>query len=417
MSTKAGMTVSGLDPYVLARRQLERDRERTRQWPQLLARKQERMRTSPFAFLRGSAPLFYDALAGAPDLRQGPPGRGWIVGDAHVENFGVFRPRTCEHDASGSRRGQPPHVVFAPNDFDEALVGPLRYDVLRLATSVLLLGRERGIDAAAVLAGAEALLRAHAQQVFARTPRLPAPPPLIASLIAAAAGRKRVAFLAARTGSAGGRRRFVRGERYLDVSKRLAEQARAAFARYLAQLSPDDRPAAEQGRVVDVAFRVAGTGSLGCLRLAVLAAGGGEPDGCWVLEMKEAAPPAAAPLLDGLGGREPEANERVVAAARACLRYPPRLLGTTALGGRPMVVRRLAPQEDKLDAAAVDGDTLPGVASYCGALLGDAHRRGAVELPRRPWTDAHRAALLRAAVGCAALHAAAWLAYFDLTRS
>jgi uncharacterized protein (DUF2252 family) len=407
------MTDAEPDPYRLARRQLDRDRERTRQRPHLLTRKLERMRGSPFAFLRGSAPLFYEALAGAPELRGGPAGRGWIVGDAHVENFGVFRPCTFEQDAGGSRGGQPPRVVFAPNDFDEALVGPLRYDVLRLATSVLLLGRERGLDAAAGLAGAEAVLRAHSQQLFARARRLPAPPPVIASLIAAAARRKRVAFLAARTESAGGQRRFVRGDRYLDLSPRLAAEARAAFARYLAQLSPDDRPTAEQGRVVDVAFRVAGTGSLGCLRLAVLVAGRGGPDGCWVFEMKEAAPSAATVLL---GGRDLAANERVVAAARACLRLPPRLLGTADLGGRPMVVRRLAPQEDKLDAAAVDGGTLVGVASYCGALLGDANRRGAVELPQRPWTEADRASLLAAAVRCSALHTAAWLAYFDLLR-
>jgi uncharacterized protein (DUF2252 family) len=415
------MTDTGPDPFLLARRQLDRDRERARQCPQrlgphLLARKLERMRGSPFAFLRGSAPLFYEALAGARDLRGGPAGRGWIVGDAHLENFGVFRPCTFAQDAGGERAGQAPRVVFAPNDFDEAVVGPLRYDVLRLATSVLLLGRERGIDATAGLAGAGAMLRAHSRQLFSRAPRLPAPPPRIARLLAAAASRKRAAFLAARTEPGNGHRRFVRGDRYLGVSRSLAARARAAFARYLAQLSPDDRPTAAEGRVVDVAFRVAGTGSLGSLRLAVLVAGRGEPDGCFVFEMKEAAPPAAAVLLGARALAALEPNERVLAGARACLRFPPRLLGTASVGGRPMVVRRLAPQEDKLDAAAFDGEALAPMASYCGALLGDAHRRGAVALPPRPWAEAERHQLLAAAVRCAALHTAAWLAYFDLLR-
>src|SRR5580765_527884 len=107
------MTDAALDPYRLARRQLERDRERTRRLPHplgahLLARKLERVRASPFAFLRCSAPLFYEALAGARDLRGGPAGRGWIVGAAHLENFGVFRPCTFEQDAGGERAGEAP---------------------------------------------------------------------------------------------------------------------------------------------------------------------------------------------------------------------------------------------------------------------------------------------------------------------
>src|SRR5437016_1082570 len=87
-----------LDPVRLAHRQLELDRERTARFPDLFARKLLRMSASPLGFLRGAAPLFYEILAARPELANGPGGEGWVVGDAHLENFGAYRP---EHGDAG----------------------------------------------------------------------------------------------------------------------------------------------------------------------------------------------------------------------------------------------------------------------------------------------------------------------------
>ena len=84
-------TPNTLDPFALARWQIDRDREITRKTPGLLEHKRERMVCSPLAFLRGSADLFHRIMALRPDLMVGPDGDGWIIGDLHVENFGAFR--------------------------------------------------------------------------------------------------------------------------------------------------------------------------------------------------------------------------------------------------------------------------------------------------------------------------------------
>lgn len=53
-------------------------------------------------------------------------------GDAHISNFGLF--------ASPERR-----VLFDLNDFDEASLAPWEWDVKRLATSVVVGGRDNGL--------------------------------------------------------------------------------------------------------------------------------------------------------------------------------------------------------------------------------------------------------------------------------
>src|SRR5689334_6731198 len=125
-----------LDPGQLARRQIALDTARTRRFRHLFDRKAGRMRASALALLRGAAPLWYELLRAEPRLAAGPAGDGWLVGDAHVENFGAF-----VGDARGAKKPQP---VFDVNDFDDCFVGPLRLDVLRLATSFLLAARELG---------------------------------------------------------------------------------------------------------------------------------------------------------------------------------------------------------------------------------------------------------------------------------
>src|SRR5262245_25158554 len=295
----------------LARRQLERDQRATGAFPQLFARKVARMRASAHGFLRGSAPMFYEILRARPDLARGPGGEGWLVGDLHVENFGAYRPTSFG-------RGDP--AVFGPNDFDDAIGGPWRFDMLRLLTSVLLAARGAGVDGTEARALAASALGGWCER---RLPRQPRP---IQSLLDKVRNRTRRELLADRTEVVGGKRRFIRGERYRDLSPALAAAARYAFAGYVHTLGPLAAP--ERFEIVDVAFRVAGTGSLGSLRVAVLVTGHGGHEGHWIFDMKEEHAPSASGLLRVPRG-EPAA--RVLLAMRSCLARPPAMGGSTRL--------------------------------------------------------------------------------------
>src|SRR5271167_628367 len=92
----------------------------------LMPLKNARMSVSPFTFYRGAAPLMAADLATLP--RTGLQVQ--ICGDAHVQNLGAF---------GGGPDG---HLIFDINDFDETIRGPWEWDVKRMATSLILAGRE-----------------------------------------------------------------------------------------------------------------------------------------------------------------------------------------------------------------------------------------------------------------------------------
>lgn len=403
-----------LDPLRLARRQLEIDRERTGRFPHLLAHKADRMSPSPFALLRGSAPLFYEVLERHPTLAEGPPGEGWLVGDCHLENFGAYRTDALTTKETRASRAHDA-IAFDLNDFDDAFVGPWRFDVLRLTTSLILAGRELGTDGRTTLALAEALVAAYVESAFRkRPPAKTAPAPhAVTALVEKVRERSRKQLLDARTEIVHGERRFVRGPRYEAIPPKLRARAEKAFAKYAKRLADAERPPAEALEPIDAAFRVAGTGSLGCLRVAVLVRGKGGPDGAWIFDLKEEDSPSAACLV-----RPPRLDpaERIVTAIRACVAHPPRMIGTTNLRGSSMFARRLTPQEDKIDFAHLKTADLDPLARHLGTLLGAAHRRGATRIPKKPWNAEARGAILERAIALSGMHEAMYLAYSQLVR-
>lgn len=86
-----------------------------------------RMAVSPFTFFRGAALPMAADLASLPNSGL----KVQLCGDAHLLNFGVY--------GTPERR-----MVFDMNDFDETSVGPFEWDVMRLASSIVLASRERG---------------------------------------------------------------------------------------------------------------------------------------------------------------------------------------------------------------------------------------------------------------------------------
>ena len=104
----------------------------------LLPIKYFRMSHSPFAFFRGAVSIMAADLA-----RLAQSGlHVQLCGDAHMQNMGSF----------ASPAG---NLIFDLNDFDETILGPWEWDVKRMATSIILAGREAGQKRAVNRAAAE----------------------------------------------------------------------------------------------------------------------------------------------------------------------------------------------------------------------------------------------------------------------
>ncbi len=346
------------------------------------------MLASAHAFLRGSAPLFYELLRERPDLLPSLAGDGIIVGDMHLENVGAYRADDDE-------------VVFGLNDFDDAAQGPWALDILRLAASAFLASRSFGADGPLLVGLVEGLAHAHARSAGGAARALPVPA-VVQELLERAARRTGAELLDERAPRLRGRRRISRGERYIELPARVRRAAPGLVASYLS-----DRPGGF--RIEDCAQRIAGTGSLGVVRVAVLLSleDGRER----LLDFKEARPSAVAALV-----RQPPGDdaERMVRAARALSERPPKRLRAVRVAplGLSFVGRRFTPQEDKLDLARLHpGHRLDELFAFVGQLLGRAHRRAARTPPRRSWSDREIRALVGAAAELAAEVLGVHLAY------
>src|SRR5271165_1292629 len=122
---------------------------------ELLPIRYARMRTDPFAFLRGAAAVM------AADLARTPVAgiRMQACGDAHLANFGSY----------ATPEGTP---VFDINDFDETLPAPFEWDLKRLATSLVVAGRVAQYSEKAACALARTAARSYREHM-AEMARLP----------------------------------------------------------------------------------------------------------------------------------------------------------------------------------------------------------------------------------------------------
>ena len=92
--------------------------------PELVQLKYDLMAENMYRFYRGTCHLFYEDLAqNEKKLPQSPV--AWICGDLHLENFGTFK---------GDNR----MVYFDLNDFDEAILAPVLWELVRIVTSIFI---------------------------------------------------------------------------------------------------------------------------------------------------------------------------------------------------------------------------------------------------------------------------------------
>jgi hypothetical protein len=340
-----------------------------------LRRKLDALAATPFRFFRGTFHLMArDLLEGrVPGAAAAAPD-ALIVGDLHLENFGVYR------GASGE-------LSFDVNDFDDVGCGPADLDVKRLCTSAFLLP---GLGQTPRLAAARAIARGWADAVERIGGRFPVAPYAdqaegLCKELLAEKGKRTQQELIAKVAPDKGHARFSdaaqAATRMARVGKAWQATAQRSFDEYAASLRQLKAELPGHLQVLDAVYRFRGTGSLGRLRFWLLVEHeGGQGGGKHVFEIKEARPSA----LDEARGRPPPPQRARVqtAAIRRMQGDPwPRVAGTH-LGKAPALGREIQPEEEKVESdrfAAGQGDAghaqLLSYAAQCGEVIGRMHCR------------------------------------------
>src|SRR5476649_2096464 len=251
--------------------------------------------------LRGAASIM------AYDLSETPTSgiRTQIGGDCHLMNFGEF--------------GTPErNIIFDINDFDETLPGPWEWDIKRLCASIVLAGRHRGFAEAdnqnAVLAAAHSY-RDKMAEFAAMSPlqcwysRIDADQ--LAQLSSTALVSRRLAAEVMRARSQTGEALLAKTTELVDGQRRIKDtppllfhpqhwpgfekQMRTVFQRYRLTVPDDRRHLLDRYKLVDVALKVVGVGSVGT-RCAVALLMNGERAPLF-LQFKEARESVLAPYV------------------------------------------------------------------------------------------------------------------------
>jgi uncharacterized protein (DUF2252 family) len=304
--------------------------------PDRLALKFAKMRTSPFAFLRGTCHLFYQRRTARHVYDDAPT--TWVCGDLHLENFGSYK-------------GDNGLVYFDINDFDEAVLAPCTWDLVRFLASILVAARSIAVRQPSAFLLCRTFVDAYATTLAggkARWVERQTAEGIVRQLLDTLQSRTRLAFLSTRT-QRRGRRRVLRtdGKKALPTTDAQREQV-VSFMRGFAAEQPNPR----FFRVLDVARRIAGTGSLGVDRYAILVEGKGSPDRNYLLDLKLALPSS---LLPRLKTRQPhwktEAH-RVVGVMQRMQAVSMAFLHPVVMRKKPYVLRALQPSEDRVTLAA-----------------------------------------------------------------
>lgn len=308
--------------------------------PELVKLKYELMRGNAFVFFRGSCHLFYEDWPKNSPLNQAPA--AWSCGDLHLENFGSYK---------GDNR----LAYFDINDFDEGILAPCTWDVTRLVTSILVAAHTLKLEESEALALCYVFLDSYTTNLVkgkARTVEKETAEGMVKDHLESLKQRTRKDFLDKRTEEKKGKRRFIiDNDRFEECSEEKREKITAMLNGWA---SKQEEPP-EFFKVLDVAERIAGTGSLGIPRYAILIEGKGSPDCNYILDLKQSQPSSLQPYVNVPQPQWNNEAQRIVAIQQRMQGTPPALLAEMSLEDKSYVLRELQPIQDKVNLGEWNG--------------------------------------------------------------
>jgi len=318
--------------------------------PRAFRRKFRKMAADPFAFYRGSAPLFYADMDELDDrFVDKRTRRVWIQGDLHAENYGTYM------SADGV-------LVFDVNDFDEAYLGHYTWDLRRMAASLGLIGFAKAFSDDTIRAAITTYATSYLDQVHAFSAgdrddefrlTLATTEGILKAVLEDARAETRIGQLDSQTRVEDGDRRFREGGGMRRLGADEQGEVYAAFQGYLATIPAEKRQESVSYTVKDIVGRTGfGIGSAGLPAYSLLIEGRTEAlENDVILSMKQGNVAAPSRVIDDpkLAKEFQHHGHRTAVSQRALQAHADPWLGWCELRGKGFVVAEVSPYEADLD--------------------------------------------------------------------
>jgi uncharacterized protein (DUF2252 family) len=303
--------------------------------PDLVQLKYEAMTENSFRFFRGTNHIFYEDLKNAAPMPGSPA--AWICGDLHLENFGTYK--------SDNRL-----IYFDLNDFDEAILAPVNWELARIVSSIFIAFESLRIEQKKALNMAQLFLRTYAAALSAGKPNYIEPQTakgIVAEFLEAVSKRKQKLILAKRTVLKKNKLEILLDDpRHFELDKDLKKELFSHIKEWL----KNDGNSPYNYKATDAVFRLAGTGSVGVKRYALLLKSLNDTGEKYILiDMKQSKPSSLLPYTNIPQPIWKTESDRVVTIQQRMQNRPPALLSTTIFQDESYVIQEMQPTKDSIN--------------------------------------------------------------------
>ena len=294
-----------------------------------------------FRFFRGTCHIFYQDLLVDQEFPLSPT--TWISGDLHIENFGSYK-------------GDNSLVYFDMNDFDEAMLAPMLLDIVRMITSIYVAFdtfeiSEKEIDDAVLsflMHFTTTLKEGRARYIERQTAT-----GIVKKFLSVVSERRQAEVLRERTVCKGNKIMLVKGKgKQLKLNSDLRNELIENFGAWM-----ESNPVPLKGyKIMDVSFRVAGTGSIGAERYLFLIHRVDDHKRYKFIDMKQAVSSSLLPFINSIQPVWKSEADRIVSIKKRMQNISPGLLSTSFFNGNSYVMEEMQASKDKINFELIDHD-------------------------------------------------------------
>jgi uncharacterized protein (DUF2252 family) len=301
--------------------------------PDMVQLKYAAMAENAFRFYRGTCHLFYEDLSSVPGIPLSP--LAWICGDLHLENFGSYK-------------GDNKLVYFDLNDFDEGVLAPASYELMRMLTSVFIAFDTLRISPAKAMNMANLYLKSYSV-TLAKGKAISIDPRtakgIVCDFLSSVEKRTYSDVLKKRTINKRNKIMLsLEDEHHFKVDKKLKQELKAHINEWI--INSSDGP--YNYKVKSVVFRLAGTGSLGLKRYLFLLKSTNTKNKYLFVDMKQSRQSAVLPYTTVQQLSWPTEAARIITVQQRLQNVSAALLSTTVFREEAYVIQELQPVKDAI---------------------------------------------------------------------